>query len=153
MGGEIDSIIDFDFRVGLEGSQRNGRPFCMHLSYSLLHLKSYFDLLIPRKFDNRDTYLFLLVSAGEILHWLNSPHFLVFPLQSIEYASDVERGDLHDFFACVLGLEDEVGLAEEAVFNTLLGAGALPRVFEFFNGVADEGDESDSLAEELVVED
>lgn len=65
----------------------------------------------------------------------------------------MERGDLQYVLAGVLGLEDEVCLAEEAVLHAFLSAGALPGVFEFFDCVTDEGDESDPLAEELVVED
>ena len=65
----------------------------------------------------------------------------------------MEGGDLQYILAGILGLENEVCLAEEAVLYAFLSAGALPRVFEFFDCIADEGDESDPLAEELIVED
>lgn len=80
MRGEVHSIIDFDLRVGLEGSQRNRRPLCVHLSDSLLDFKANFYLLISREFDDGDADLLLLVSTGEILNGLDSPNFLIFSL-------------------------------------------------------------------------
>ena len=125
----------------------------MHLSDSFLHFETDFYLLISSELDNGDADFFLLVSAGEILHWLNSPHFLILALEPIEDASDVEGCHLQNILTGVFCFEDEVCLAEKAILHAFLSAGALPRVFEFFDCVADEGDESDPLAEELIVED
>lgn len=125
----------------------------MHLADSFLHFKADFYLLISSKLHDGDADLFLLISAGEILNWLNSPHFLIFSLQPIENASNMEGSNLQDILAGVLSLKNEVCLAEQTILYAFLSASALPRVFEFFNCIADERDESDPLAEELIMED
>jgi hypothetical protein len=40
-----------------------------------------------------------------------------------------------------------------AILDALLRAGALPWVFEFVDGVADERNETDALTEKLIMED
>lgn len=65
----------------------------------------------------------------------------------------MQRGHLHDLIAGVLGLQHEVSLAGLAILHTLLRAGALPRVVEVIYRVADEGNQADTLAQELVVQD
>lgn len=82
---------------------------------------------------------------------LNGSYLLVLSLESIEDAANLEGRYLHDFLTGVFGLEDEVSLAEEAILDAFLSTGALPRVLELFDRIADKGDEPYPLTEELIM--
>ena len=150
--GELDCLVELDLRVGHESRQRDWRPLCMHFAYSLLDLESESDLLIFCEFDDGDADLLLLIDARVELDRQHRSHFLIFALDLIENRTDMHGGDFHDLVARVLGLQNEVSLADLTILHCLLRAAAGPRVLKIVDGVADERYESDSLTEKLVMQ-
>lgn len=86
------------------------------------------------------------------MNWLYGAYLFLLGLELFEDGADVQGGDLHHFVAGVLGFENEVGLADLAIFHAPFGAGTLPGVLEFIHAVTHEGNQADPLTEEFVVQ-
>ena len=150
---QVDFVVNFDFGVWLEGRQRHGRPFGVHFADSLLDVELEVDLLVLVQLDDGNAEFLALVETGGELDWQYRLLLADFHLHGFEDGSDVERSDFPGFVALVVDLEGEVVFADLAVVDVFLGAVAVPGVLEVVDSLAVEGDESDSLGEELIMED
>jgi hypothetical protein len=125
----------------------------MHLSNSLLNLKSYFYFLVFGKFDDGNANFLLLIAIGVILNWLHWAHILFFRLEVVKDRANMQGSNFHDILSGVLGLQYKISFADLAILNTFLSAGALPRVLKLIDCITDERNQADPLAKKLIMQD
>lgn len=151
-------MIHFNIGIGLESSKLNWRPFGVHLSSTLLDLKPDVYLLASVKFDDRNSNLFIFIKC----RFKFDRHYSIF-LWLIHhiYRLYIKWGNFFPSFSkfiyiiviFVVNLEPKLKFTCLTVINTFLSAIAFPRKFILINILATKRDKTNSLSEELIMQD
>lgn len=146
------TVVDFNLGLRVIRCKSTWCPFSMHLSNAFLNIKPDVYLLVPCQFDDWDSELSILVNIWVVRDWSNWPFSLLLIIHALENWSNVQRSDFHYLLLCVFYVQNEILLANSAVFNTFQRAWTFPWILEILYFIADEGNEADSLAKPLVMQ-
>ena len=149
---DFNRVVDLNLGFGMVGCQGAGCPLGVHLADALLYVKLYVDLLVGGQLDDGNSQLFAFADVGKIRDRLDGPLLLLFVIHAAEHWLNVKRSRLTHFLIGVLHTEDKILLAPATILYFLNWALALPGVIELVGLITNKGDQTDSLAEPLIVE-
>lgn len=152
----LSLMIYFDIGIWLKSSKLNWRPFRVHLSSTLLNLKSDIYLLASIKFYNRNSNLFIFIKGR---FKFDRHHSLFLWLIHHIYRLNIKWGNFFPSFSIfidvivifVVNLEPKLEFTGLAIINTFLSTITFPRKFILINILATKRDKANSLSEKLIM--